>query len=119
MRSHLLPGSCRSTLALLSCLLLSACSENRVNQSNYDKIETGMTVQQVEAILGSGKEVADVSASEPGARIDVDVPGVKVDVDVPGKGGKTRSTRIMKWENGDQVITVTFVDGKVQAKTKS
>jgi len=42
-------------------LLVSGCS--KVSQSNYDKIQTDMTVSQVEAILGKGKVVGGIAGA--------------------------------------------------------
>jgi outer membrane protein assembly factor BamE (lipoprotein component of BamABCDE complex) len=82
-------------LALLGLLflLISGCS--KVSQSNYDKIENGMTVSQVEAILGKGKEAAGVAGAI---------------------GNLTGSGKVLTWGDDKKSITVTFANDKVIAK---
>ena len=46
----------------LACTLVAGCGA-KVSKSNYDKIADGMTVAQVEDILGKGAEEAGASAS--------------------------------------------------------
>ena len=73
-------------------MILSGCS--KVTKSNYDKIETGMTQQQVEDILGAGTPTQSV--------------------DVGGLGAKQ-----LQWKDGNKTITVTIVNGKVTLKNAS
>lgn len=82
-------------VALLGLMLiwLSGCS--KVNQSNYDKIENGMTVSQVEAILGKGTEKAGAAGAI---------------------GALTGSGKVLTWGDDKKSITVTFVNDKVVAK---
>lgn len=72
------------------CLLLTACG-SPVNQANFDKIKTGMSVEQVQAILGNPTESSTASFGEL-------------------SGGAAT------WKNDDIVITVQFVNNKVQFK---
>ncbi len=74
---------------------LVGCS--KVSQENYDKINTGMTVDEVEAILGSGEV-------EGGGGVAVG------DVELSGK--------VMHWGSDEEGITVTFANGKVVSKVK-
>jgi hypothetical protein len=71
-------------------LLLAACS--KVTQENYQKIEEGMTEEQVVALLGKPTETNSVS-----------VLGV--------------SGTVSRWAADDAVITVRFVNGKVGIKS--
>ncbi len=71
-------------------LLLGACG-SPVNQENFDRIRTGMTQQEVEAILGSPKESSSASFG--------------------GLSGGAAS-----WQSKDATITVQFVNGEVQFK---
>jgi hypothetical protein len=71
-------------------LLLAACS--KVTQENYQKIEEGMTEEQVVALLGKPTETNSVS-----------VLGV--------------SGSVSRWVADDAVITVRFVNGKVGIKS--
>jgi hypothetical protein len=71
------------------CLLVAGCSGNKVTKENADKIKTGMTKAEVEAILGTGK--AQAGAAGVGANLEV-----------------------VQWGDPPKVITVTFLDGKVK-----
>jgi hypothetical protein len=94
-------------LALLACLLAGGCA-NKVTKANFDKVATGMTLKEVEALLGKGqKEEGD--GSGVAAQFGVDVGGVSVQV-----GNK--ATERYTWESGDKKITVYFRDGKAAAK---
>jgi hypothetical protein len=78
------------SLAFAALLLLAACS--RVTQDNFNKVQDGMTEQEVSAILGSPTE------SSSGSLLGI---------------SGTSST----WTGGDAVITIQFVNGKVALKT--
>jgi hypothetical protein len=75
---------------LMLVLLLAACS--KVTQENYQKIEEGMTEEQVVALLGKPTETNSVS-----------VLGV--------------SGSVSRWVADDAVITVRFVNGKAGIKS--
>lgn len=85
-------------VAVLGLILLavSGCG-GKVSKSNYDKIETGMTLSQVEAILGTGTEKAGVAGAV---------------------GNLTGSGKVMTWGDEKKSITVTFANDKVVAKTQ-
>jgi hypothetical protein len=93
---------------LLACLLAGGCA-NKVTKASFDKITNGMTLKEVEAVLGKGeKEEGD--GSGVAAQFGVDVgPGVNVQV---GNKGIDRYV----WESGDKTITVYLREGKVTAK---
>jgi hypothetical protein len=96
------------SLALLACLLASGCA-NKVTKANFDKVATGMTLKEVEALLGKGvKEEGD--GSGVAAQFGVDVGGgVSVQV-----GNKAIERYV--WESGDKKITVYFQSGKATNK---
>ncbi len=96
-------------LALVSCLMLSGCS-GKVNKANYDKVNTGMTVSEVEGILGKGEEQASTGVGIPG--IAGEIPGVG-NIAIPGGG---MSAKVVKWQDGNRIITITFVGDKVMTK---
>lgn len=93
--------------AILLCtlVLLAAASigcAKKVTRENYDRIQPGMSLKEVQRILGPGEKVTGA--------------GVKVgDLDISGD--------VYAWrqDNGEQVgeIVVTFKDGKVVAKSAS
>lgn len=79
-------------LVVSICLMLAAC--NKVTQSNFDKIQSSMTMQQVTAILG-----------EPTNSNSVDIGGV--------------SGTSAVWSDGKNEITIQFLNGGVFFKTFS
>jgi hypothetical protein len=88
--------------------MVSACGSKKVTRANYDKIIPGMTLQEVEAILGKGsKEGGD--GSNVAAQFGVDVGGT-----APAQSGET-----YVWESGSKSITITFVNGKTATKKES
>ena len=102
--------SCRvnalvAALAIVSTL--AACSQSKLTMANYEKVATGMSQQDVEAILGAGKEQASTSVAVPGASVGgVTVPGTDT------------SAKVLMWQEGRKAVTVTFVNGKVMSKTQ-
>ena len=88
-----------STL-LVSCALLftfSSCGGG-ISQANYDKVNTGMTLKEVEGVLGSP---------------------TKNEIAGGGVGGLAVNGGSCTWESGDKKIVVTFLNDKVQLKTKA
>ena len=66
----------------LLILTVPGCGKPPVNKENYDRIKTGMTMAEVEDILGKGEE--QVSGSG-------------------GIGGLSGSGKMYKWVDGDKV----------------
>lgn len=73
-------------------ILLASCS--RVNQTNFNKIHTGMQMKEVIAILG-----------EPTTSDSVNIAGIS----------GTSAT----WKDKQAVISIQFLDDKVQIKAYS
>jgi hypothetical protein len=90
-------GAIAVVLAL--CFLLSGCVKSKVTKENYDKINTNMTLAEVEAILGKGEAVGD--GSNVAAQVGVDVTG----------GAAPSNTVDYVWESGAKKITVTVIKG--------
>ena len=86
------------------CCVLAGCGKNKVTKENYDKVENGMTLDQVEALLGEGTKAGD--GSNMGAQVGIDVTG----------GAGSSSTVEYGWESGKHTITVSFRQGKVVQK---
>ncbi len=84
-------------IALLGLMLVVVCGCTKITRSNYDKIENGMTLSQVEKILGSGTEKAGVGGAI---------------------GNLAGSGKVMTWGDEKKSITVTFVNDKVIAKAQ-
>ena len=88
-----------SVLILLTFFGLSGCNSSTepggsaaVNKSNLAKIQPGMSITEVQAIMGPGDTVMNGSARMNNQR-------------VPDEEHT--------WRNGEKVITVAFVNGKV------
>ncbi len=79
-----------SVLPVLACLLISACS-SKITAENFGKIQTGMSQQEVVAVLGE--------------------PTQSNAFDIAGLSGATAT-----WQEGDTAISIQFFNGKVQAK---
>src|SRR5712692_567388 len=90
------------------CLVLSGCGASKVSKENFQKIKEGMSLQEVEAVLGSGSKLGGDGANVA-AQFGVDV----------GVSAPPPSTTDYEWESGAKSITVTFRDGKVVQKKSS
>ena len=86
-------------IALLT--LLTAC-EPKLTMENYDKVTDGMTLVQVERILGSGTEEA------PSGGVGIGTSGM-----LSGTGSQARN---YVWKEENRQVVVTFQDGKVVNK---
>ena len=84
-------------VAFLMVLVIAGCSKSGVSKDNYDKIENGMTLAEVEKILGPDKKGASGAAT---------------------LGGLTGKGATYVWEAGDKKITVAFKDDKVVSKSQ-
>ena len=87
------------TLITSVCIFLVSCSGN-LNKDNYEKISNGMSVSQVESILGKGE-------SQASSNVDL------------GEYGGNISSEVMTWQSGTKVISITFSNGKVMAKAQN
>lgn len=91
-------GTCAWLLAgLLMASLIVGCGKPGVSKSNYDKIEDGMSLAEVEKILGPGEKGASVAGTIG---------------ELVGQGAA------YVWEEGDKKITVVFKDDKVVSKSQ-
>lgn len=80
----------RSLALTLACALLTACG-SPINQENFDKIKPGMTLEDVQSILGKPDESSSTSFGNL-------------------SGGSAT------WKSDEAIITVQFVNDKVQFK---
>jgi hypothetical protein len=78
----------------LMVVVLGGCGGN-VSRSNFDKVEKGMTVTEVEKILGKGA---------------VESTGTSI-------GSLELSGEVRVWQDKDKIIKVTFKDGRVSSKS--
>ncbi|MBU1191362.1 MAG: DUF3862 domain-containing protein [Gammaproteobacteria bacterium] len=84
------PAIFRLPTLIAACVLLVACG-SPINQENFNKIQTGMTLEEVQSILG-----------KPAESSSADFGGIS--------GGSAT------WKHDEAVITVQLVNGKVQFK---
>jgi uncharacterized protein YcfL len=80
-------------VVVLVAFILVGCG-SRINQDNFEKVQTGMTMAQVKLILGEPTESSSVDVA-------------------------VFSGTVSKWQAGDLTITIQFVNGKVVAKQLS
>jgi outer membrane protein assembly factor BamE (lipoprotein component of BamABCDE complex) len=78
-------------LSIVICMSLVSCSGSKISQENFEKIQTGMPLAQVTAILGEPTESSSVDVA-------------------------VFSGTVSKWKTGDITLTIQFVNGKVVAK---
>ncbi len=88
----------RIALVLLAVLLGGAIGCTKVTRENYDKIQSGMSLSEVEGILGKGTEKAGMGGAI---------------------GNLSGSARIVVWGGEEKSITITFANDKVVAKAAS
>ena len=81
-------------LLVVICVSLGSCSGTKISQENFEKIQTGMPLAQVTAILGPPTESSSVDVA-------------------------VFSGTVSKWKAADVTITIQFVNGKVVAKQLS
>lgn len=86
------------SVSLFSCM-------SRITKENAEKIKTGMTDQEVSNILGSANETSEVTTDFGGM---VGMPN-----QIPN------AAKNSTWREGDKVITVLSINGKVIQKTTS
>ena len=84
-------------VALLGLVFVVVSGCAKVSKSNYDKIENGMALSQVEGILGKGTEKAGVGGAI---------------------GNLAGSSKVMTWGDEKKSITITFANDKVVLKAQ-
>lgn len=89
--------------ALLVIFFIS-CGSGKINMENYEKIYTGMSKSEVEAILGKGN--SQVSSSYDGSAF----------------GGSKINTEVITYQSsgsGLKIISITYMNDKVEAKVQT
>jgi hypothetical protein len=93
------------TLCMLVLFTGLAGCEKKVTEANFNKITNGMSLAQVEKILGSGTD---------------DTPAAGFSVSGAGVGSQTaHPEKIYVWKTPEMTITVIFKDGNVIQKSKT
>jgi hypothetical protein len=88
--TQLLHSILKGLMTVALCVMLIACS--RVSQSNFDKIQPGMSMEQIVAILGEPSDSQSITFG--------------------GLSGTSAT-----WKNHDATITVQFLNDKMQIKS--
>jgi len=78
----------KKLLLLVPLIFLLACG-GKLNKENYDKVQNGMSMSEVETILGKGD-------SQASSNVDL------------GQFGGMLSTEVKTWQSGLKVISITF-----------
>lgn len=90
-------------------ITLVGCGDSRVNKANFDKINIGMTLKEVQDLLGPGTKQSEGDGSGVGTQFGVDV--------TMGGQSSTRRGEVYEWESGARKIII-YLDmaGKVANK---
>jgi hypothetical protein len=92
-----------ATLALVAVVAVLAACEPKVTPENFEQITEGMTIAQVEKILGPGEEEAAAGGTSIGGS------GML-------EGARANAARTFIWKEDNRQIIVVFQDGKVVNK---
>lgn len=96
-----------ATVCALSCaLLLSACGPD-ISPASYERLQTGMTLAEVESVLGGEGERQEVQGTSIGS----------TGLESAGNAGDSMQTYI--FGAGAKQIIVVLKDGKVISKRKT
>lgn len=95
----------QTTIALITAISLSlsivGCIGSKVNQANYEKIETGITGLKVEKV----KEIMGEPTEQQSSGIGLGGIGIK---------GNT-----MTWKDGNKSITIVFLNDQAISKSQN
>lgn len=89
----------RPLLTLAFLVALAGCETNKVTKANYDQIQIGQSVADVEKLLGGPGQPA-------GSRVIGTLPG-----------GHPLTAQTVRWKSGSTVIEIEFQKGKVAKKS--
>jgi hypothetical protein len=107
LRFTLSPGHL-VTLSLF--FFITGCGGNAVTKSNFDRLRTGMSLQQVEAILGKGTELKRDELAEFMKGQETPEEPSKDDPEAgKAKPPNLSDYRAYRWTNGKRSITVLFL----------
>lgn len=105
----------RLAVVAVACLALAlpGCKRNvKVTQANFDKLKEGMTLAEVEAILGPGETDPDLSMAE-GSSV---AGAVGIGGDLRSMGAAKSAISTYRWGSDTRFIKVTIVRDKVTRK---
>lgn len=92
-------SACLTTL-MFSVMALAGC-ESSITRENFARIQKGMTLAEVQTILGG-------SGEEDSSPAGMTISGAGV-----AGSSKESKEKTYVWKDGNATIIVTFVDGKV------
>ncbi len=92
--------------ALVTLTTLTAC-EDKISSKSYDQITLGMTLSDVERLLGAKGEKQDTGGASISAS------------GIVGGPNKSSTQTVYVWKKGMKEISVTIQDGKVTAMGKA
>ncbi len=93
----------RFIVVLVVCWPLSACGSSKITKENFDKLKLGMTLEDVQDILGEGSRQGDPSS------------GVAAQFGVNLAPSGSREEMYI-WESGKKKITIYFRTGQMTRK---
>lgn len=94
-------------------LTLPGCKRNaKITQANLDKIQDGMSLAEVEAILGPGETDPELTMAE-GSGV---AGAVGIGGDLQSMGQGKSSLKVYRWGTDKRFIRVTLVREKVTRK---
>ena len=91
------------------CFITTGCGIKKVNKESFDQIKDGMTLEDVQDILGKGGQPQG----------DGSMVAAQVGVDVGGGAGPRNPTVDYVWESGERKITIGIRNGKVVRRLSS
>ena len=101
----------RFVLTFVIAAAVVGCNRNtKLTRANYDKIQPGMTVAQVEALLGPGEQDGGDLAIAEGSGV---AGAAGIGGDLQSMGAARSQFTTYKWGNDKRWIKVTFQQGKV------
>lgn len=105
----------RHTALLLTMflpLVVSACSliNPTITKAKYDRVKSGMTLSQVQDIMGKpGENSAEFAFNIPNISVSPDTPNLPTDI----------KPAVYQWKNSDSSsMTAIFVNDKLVAKSQ-
>ncbi len=90
-------------ICVASVCVLAGC-EKKLTDDNYDKVKEGMTIYEVQGVIGKGEKQEISGMSISGAAV------------AGGAGRNSQDTYI--WKEGANTWTMIFQDGKLLSKQR-
>jgi hypothetical protein len=98
----------RVALLLLFCLAIPACGNSNVTAANYAKIKPGMTLAEVESVLGQGDSEEGLDLSEGSG-----AAGALGVTTLSATSSRRSSIKWMRWGDDKKFIRIGFQGDRV------